>query len=357
MRKVQERDGVYYRKDRSAWAVSYIDASGRRKRRIVAAHTRKQAKDFLAAIQTQEERARTLGVRPASEITTEALCERYKRHQKVRIRPTTFERLGGILETLQRHLPERVKAISKQTIAKYIESRSETVKPGTVAKEMSVLKHCLKLACEWELIHQNPAAGARLPKLPPGRTKYLTPCELKAALEAAPEWMRAPMAFAACTGVRRGEMLSLRWIDVDTSYRRLYLRETKNGALRVLPISEFALGVLRSLPEGGANDKVFVGVDASRLSVYTKRVFARIGIPDASFHTLRHTAASWLVMEGVDLYAVGQILGHKTPRMTQRYAHLSPNYMARAVSKLDGIMGGVLETPMNPNRVLSADAA
>ena len=83
MRKVQERDGVYYRKDRAAWAVSYIDASGRRKRRIVAAHTRKQAKDFLAAIQTQEERARTLGVRPASEITTEALCERYKRHQKV----------------------------------------------------------------------------------------------------------------------------------------------------------------------------------------------------------------------------------------------------------------------------------
>jgi hypothetical protein len=130
---------------------------------LVVAHTRKQAKDFLAAIETQEERARTLGVRPASEITTEALCERYKRHQKVRIRPSTFERWGGILETLKRHLPERVKAISKQTIAKYIESRSETVKPGTVAKEMSVLKHCLKLACEWELIHENPAAGARLP--------------------------------------------------------------------------------------------------------------------------------------------------------------------------------------------------
>jgi integrase len=84
--------------------------------------------------------------------------------------------------------------------------------------------------------------------------------------------MRAPMAFAACTGVRRGEMLSLRWMDVDMANRRLYLRETKNGALRILPISEFALGVLRSLPEGAAGDKVFAGVDASRLSVYTKRV-------------------------------------------------------------------------------------
>jgi integrase len=250
-----------------------------------------------------------------------------------------------------------VKAVSKQTIAKYIESRSETVKPGTVAKEMSVLKHCLKLACEWELLHENPAAGARLPKLPAGRTKYLTPGELKAAIEAAPEWMRATMAFAACTGVRRGEMLSLQWMDVDMANRRLYLRETKNGVLRILPLSEFALRVLRSLPEGAGGDTVFAGVDAARLSVYTRRIFHGLGIPDASFHTLRHTAASWLVMEGVDLYAVGQILGRKTPRMTQRYAHLSPNYMAGAVSKLDGIMGGVLETPMNFDRLISVDAA
>ncbi|MGA7317672.1 MAG: tyrosine-type recombinase/integrase [Silvibacterium sp.] len=93
---------------------------------------------------------------------------------------------------------------------------------------------------------QNPAAGARLPKLPPGRTRYLTPGELRAALESAPEWMRAPMAFAACTGVRRGEMLSLRWMDVDRQHQRLYLRETKNGALRILPLSAAALQVLSS---------------------------------------------------------------------------------------------------------------
>jgi integrase len=339
MPKAKERDGVYYRKDRAAWAVSYIDASGERKRKTVEAHTRQQAMNVLAAIKTGEERARTLGVRPASDVTTAALMERYTRHQKPRIRPTTFERLGGIMATLQRHLPEQVKAITKRTVAGYIETRSETVKPATVAKEMSVLKHCLKLAVEWELIHQNPAAGARLPKLPAGRTKYLTPGELRATLEAAPDWMRAPLAFAACTGVRRGEMLSLKWMDVDIANRRLYLRETKNGALRVLPIPEFALTVLRSLPAGATDSLVFANVDASRLSVYTKRVFKRLGIPDASFHTLRHTAASWLVMEGVDLYAVGQILGHKTPRMTQRYAHLSPAYMAGAVSKMDGIMG------------------
>ena len=319
-----------------------MDAQGKRIRQKVAAHTRPQAMEALRRIKSKEEIARTLGVRPASEITTAALFERYQRHQRARIRSTTFERLDGILDTLKAHLPEQAKAITKRTIAEYIDKRAESVKPGTVCKEMSVLKHCLKLAVEWGELNQNPAAGARLPKLPAGKTRYLTPGELKAALELAPEWLRAPMAFAACTGVRRGEMLALRWMDVDVKNRRLYLRETKNGALRILPIPESALTVLRSLPQGAAGDPVFAGVNPAHLSVYCKRVLKRTGAPDASFHTLRHTAASWLVMQGVDLYAVGQILGHKTPRMTQRYAHLSPDYMAGAVGKLDGIMGGML---------------
>lgn len=344
MPKAKERDGVYYRKDRSGWWGSYIDANGERVREKLVAYTRPEALEALRRIKSKEEIARTLGIRPASDITTEALFDRYTRHQKARIRPTTFERLGGILSTLKARLPLQAKAITRRTVAEYIETRSGTdeMKPGTVAKEISVLKHCLRLAVEWGELNQNPAAGARLPKLPPGKTRYLTPGELKAALESAPEWLRAPMAFAACTGVRRGEMLSLKWMDVDMKNRRLYLRETKNGALRILPIPEFALVVLRSLPSGKAGDPVFAGVDPAKLSVYSKRVFSRLGIPDASFHTLRHTAASWLVMEGVDLYAVGQILGHKTPRMTQRYAHLSPDYMAASVGKLDGIMGGML---------------
>src|ERR1700743_2899357 len=131
-------------------------------------------------------------------------------------------------------------------------------------------------------------------------------------------------------------------MDVDVEHRRLYLRETKNGVLRILPLSVAALQVLGSLPPGEAVAFVFAGVDAANLSVYTKRVFKRLGILDASFHTLRHTAASWLVQQGVDLYAVGQLLGHKTPRMTQRYAHLSPHYMAGAVQKLDNVFATVM---------------
>jgi integrase len=110
--------------------------------------------------------------------------------------------------------------------------------------------------------------------------------------------------------------------------------------LRIVPLNGLAVQVLESLPKDDA--LVLPRVDGARLSVETKRVFKRVGILDASFHTLRHTAASWLVMRGADLYAVGQLLGHRTPRMTQRYAHLSPDYMQGTAGKLDTAFKGVL---------------
>jgi len=357
MPNAKERDGVYYRQDRQAWWVSYTDANGKRLREAVTAHTRPQARAARAALMLKAERDRVLGVREASDITTADLLARYKRHQKARLRATTFERLDGILETLKATLPERAKDITRKTVADYISIRSETVAPGTIQKEISVLKHALRLAVEWELLNNNPAQGAKLPRLPQGRTRYLSPSELRAALEAAPEWMRAPLALATFTGMRRGELLGLRWMDVDMEGRRVYLRETKNGSLRVLALNGLASAVLTSLPEGAPGDLVLPGVDAQKLSVYTRRLFASLGIADASFHSLRHTAASWLVMQGVDLYAVGQLLGHRTPRMTQRYAHLSPQYMAGAVGKLDSVFGDVMPGSANPIALLQAGQA
>ena len=342
MPKAKERDGVFQRKDRSGWWVSYVDASGRRRKQKVVAHTRTQAMNALSTLKTREQRDRVLGVKTVSEITTADLLARYKRHQRTRLRATTFERLDGILETLKRYLPERAKDITKNDVAEYVSTRADSVAPGTIQKEATVLKHALKLAVEWELLNSNVAQGAKLPKTPQGRTRYLSPTELKAALEAAPDWMRAPLALAAFTGMRRGELLGLCWKDVDLPNRRVYLHETKNGSLRVLALNDLAARVLESLSHTGRGQAVFAGVDAAKLSVYTRRLFQSLKIEDASFHSLRHTAASWLVMEGCDLYAVGQLLGHRTPRMTQRYAHLSPSYMAAAVSKLDGVFGEVM---------------
>lgn len=355
MAKRRTRDGVYQRADRAGWWISYIDADGERRREKVEAHTRTQALDALHETETKVKQEKRLGVREDSGITTEELFERFRKYQKSRVSKTTYDRLGGILDTLKDNLPAQAKAITRAKVNELVDTRATQVKAGTVAKELFTLSKILRLAVdEWELLNRNAAHGVKAPKQPEGRTKYLTPGELKAALESAPEWMRAPMAFAACTGCRRGELLGLKWMDVDLERRLLYLRETKNGTTRILRLGDAAVQVLASLPQGGAGQRVFDGVDGQKLSVYCRRVFHRLGIPDASFHTLRHTAASWRVQQGEDLYTVSKILGHKTLRMTQRYAHLSPEYMAKAAGTLDGIMGGVLGPGGDANRMLGA---
>ena len=342
MPKAKERDGVFQRTDRGGWWVSYVDGSGKRRKEKVVAATRTQALNSLHAIKTREERDRILGVKTATEITTAALMERYKRHQKSRLRATTFARLDGVIAVLCANLPVLAKAITRKDVAEYISLRSATVKPATIFKEVTTLKHALRLAVEWELLNANVAQGAALPKATQGRTRYLSPSELKAALRAAPEWLRAPIALAAFTGMRRGEVLGLCWKDVDLAGRRLYLHETKNGSLRVLALNDLSIRVLESLPMGAPADPVLPGIDGMRLTDHTRNLFKRLGIEGASFHSLRHTAASQMVMQGVDLYAVGQMLGHRSPAMTQRYAHLSPQYMATAAGKLDVVFGEVM---------------
>jgi len=346
--KIRERDGVYQRKDRPGWWVSFVDAQGVRSRKKVEANTRPQALVTLAAIKTKVQREFVLGVREESDISTENLLERYDRYQKARLRPTSHHRTEKILETLKAALPTKAKDITKNTVTQFVSKRSEKIGAGSLSKEVTTLKHALRLAMEWGLLNSNAATGATLPKIPQGKTRYLSPAELKAALKAAPEWMRAPIALAAVTGMRRGELLGLQWADVDLENRRLYLRETKNGDLRVVVLNDLAMQILESLPQNGV--LVFPGIDPQRLGVETIRLFRRLGIHGASFHSLRHTAASWLVMSGVDLYTVGEMLGHRTPRMTQRYAHLSPQYMAAAAGKLDTAFAGVL-TGNGPNLV------
>jgi hypothetical protein len=187
------RDGVFQRKDCKGWYASYVDSAGKRRKKRVQAHTRTQALDALSALKARAQTEAVLGVKHVSEITTAELMARYKRHQKSRVKLTTFERLDSIIKTLLEHLPDRLKDITKVTVADFVDERSAALAAGTVQKEIATLKHALRLAVEWQLIHSNPADRAKLPRLPEGRTRYLSPPELKAALKAAPEWMRAPL--------------------------------------------------------------------------------------------------------------------------------------------------------------------
>jgi integrase len=191
-----------------------------------------------------------------------------------------------------------------------------------VVKELNILKHLLNLAIEWELISTNPAQNVKLPRVPAGRVRYLQPGELRAAMEACPDWLKPIAGLLAFTGMRRGEVLGLRWLDVDRIGGRILLPQTKNGEGRIVWLNGLARQVLDSLPEGAPTDQVFPQsgqVIPENVSLAFLRACRRVEILDFRLHDLRHTAASWLRMQGADIHTVALLLGHKDLRMAARY--------------------------------------
>jgi integrase len=136
------------------------------------------------------------------------------------------------------------------------------------------------------------------------------------------------------TGMRRSEILGLRWLDVDLAGARVLLPQTKNGDGRIVYLNSAALDVLRSQPYTGPMSLIFKDITPGMVSVTFRRLCRRLEIPDFRLHDLRHTAASWLRMSGADIHTVAQLLGHKDLRMAARYQHLSPAFLAEAVNRL-----------------------
>ncbi len=210
-----------------------------------------------------------------------------------------------------------------------------------MVKELNVLKHLLGLAVEWELIPTNAAHGVKPPRVPAGRVRYLQPTELRSVLEACPEWLRPIAVFAAATGMRRGEILGLRWIDVDSEGKRNMLPQTKNGDGRIVYLNTLAIEALSAvtLPKKAkSTDHIFSAepINPENVSVAFLRACRLVKISDFRFHDLRHTAASWMRMKSADIHAAALILGHKDLRMATRYQHLSPAFLSDAVKLLDG---------------------
>src|ERR1044071_6763288 len=138
----------------------------------------------------------------------------------------------------------------------------------------------------------------------------------------------------------RGEILSLRWHDVDLAQSRIFLPQTKNGEGRMVYLNEGARAVLSSVPrepEASISNKIFGDLTPEQVSVAFVRVCRNLKIADFRFHDLRHTAASWMRMSGADIHTVAQLLGHKDLRMAARYHHFRPAFLADAVNGFDTV--------------------
>jgi integrase len=336
-----DQDGIYTRPDRDGYWITWEDAQGRRKRRKTDARTLTQAKNARSAEIGRAEHAKALGFSPAGEETFTEVAGSFLAYQKPRLTPAGYERERGIVEDhLKPFFNVPLRGVRRLDVQRYMTKRCGEVKAETARKELNTLKHLLKLAVEWEYIPINPAQGVKGPKAPAGRVRYLQPTELGTLLNACPDWLQPIVVLAIFTGMRRSEILKLRWLDVDIQNHRVLLLQTKNGEGRIVYLNQSAESIFKFLLRPGLNaiDPVFPKVNGCAVSVAFVRVCHKVGIADFRFHDLRHTAASWMRMQGADIHTVAQLLGHKDLRMAMRYQHLSPAMLSEAVNGLDGMM-------------------
>lgn len=314
--------------------------------RLAVGPSKRQAELALGKVKTEMVEGRFIEPAKGHKLTFGELAERYLReHSAVRKNEKGRRNDGYLVKQL---LPAfgslRIMAVTPERVTGYImEERMKGLKPATINRRLVLLKHAFVMAKMWGLIRHNVMAEVRQLPEHNRRLRYLQPEEFQCLLQELPEYQRPIVLLAAHTGMRRGEILAVRWDEVNLAGRMMTLSSTKNGDIRGVPLNATVVAALRDLlrervRRGSGSPYVFVnpltGDRWQDLGRTFEGAVRRAGIQDFTFHDLRHTAASWLVMSGADLLTVASILGHKDIRMTQRYSHLSPEHRLKAVEAL-----------------------
>lgn len=214
---------------------------------------------------------------------------------------------------------------------------------GTVNRYLAALSHVFTFASrEWHWIEGNPCGQVSMLKEPRGRVRYLADAErerLLAECKAYSDELYLIVALALATGARRGEILGLKWRDVDLKRGHVVFHETKNSERRGLPLRGQALELLRAKVRRIDSDLIFPSSDDPTkpfdVDYRFRLAVQRAGITDFRFHDLRHTCASILAMNGASLAEIAAVLGHKTLAMVKRYSHLSDQHISGVVERLN----------------------
>ena len=252
------------------------------------------------------------------------LLERYA--NSVVPRKRAGDRELYMLRVILRHPLSRLSlhCLTPTELAKYRDERLAVVTGATVRRELAIVRHCLQVARnEWGFVlPSNPVDQVKLPPPNAPRTRRASAGELERLLDACEakgnQRLSAVIQMAVETGMRRSELLGMRWADVDLEARTVFLPKTKNGHPRTVPLSPRALEIICSTPE--VADKVFP-ISANALRLAWERLRRRAGIFGLRFHDLRHEAVSRFFEKGLNIPEVAAISGHRDPRMLMRYTH------------------------------------
>ncbi len=252
---------------------------------------------------------------------------------------------------LEQHLvptfgSRRLDAIAAEDIERYKASRLQAgLSPKTVNNHLGVLGKCLRTAAEWGRMGSVPRF--RMLKVPPDRFDFLDPTEAVRLVAAFADALWKTMGLCALrSGLRLGELIGLRWEDIDLERRQLTVRRSivrgvvaspKSNKVRHVPLADDLYAALVGLGRGTGyvfeqadGEPVTRGMAWRAIQTACKRAALR----PVGWHVLRHSFASQLASEGVSMRVVQELLGHADLKMTMRYAHLAPSSLRDAVAVL-----------------------
>jgi len=246
-----------------------------------------------------------------------------------------------------------IKNISPFDIEKIKKKMAEANKaPRTIQYALAITRHTINKASDWNIYTGvNPVTKVKAPKVNNKRIRHLTPEEAQDLLSELKKHSIQTYEMALLslhTGMRAGEIFNLKFGDIDFANGIIHIRDPKSGEDRVAYLTEEISDML-SNKDGEPNEYIFKDENGNRIERISKTFFRVVdklglnkGITDKRdkvvFHTLRHTFASWLAMQGTPIYTIKELMGHKTLAMTERYSHLAPDTKREAVRGLETML-------------------
>ena len=243
----------------------------------------------------------------------------------------------------------------RDQLAGGITCRGTQRNPATVVRYMAALSHAFTIAVkEWQWLDDSPMRKVTKPKESRGRVRFLSDDErarlLTACKESSSPYLYPVVVLALSTGMRQGEVMGLTWDDIDLARGRAILHETKNGDRRAVHLSGHALEQVKELAKVRRLDTKMLFPEKARagqkpqkpidLRAPWEKALAKAEIENFHFHDLRHSAASYLAMNGATLAEIAEVLGHKTLAMVKRYSHLSDAHVSSVVERMNNKIFG-----------------
>ena len=329
------------------WGINYTDPNGKQVRRIISEY-KETAERVLKKTEMDIIEGKYLDKRSIKSVLFEEFIEEFLENYVYLENRRPKNREGLLRKIAKSFNGKSLNQIDTRMVRQYLTGLLNVSKPGTVNRHLTLLRCFFNRAIEWKALDgENPTKGIK--KLPEDneRCRWLTDKEQAFLLSHCHGITKVIVTTALQTGLRWNEIMNLKWsqspesnyVDFDNNVIVIHSTWSKSMKSRFIPLSYALRAELVFLKKFVHGEYIFANLKTGKPFNNIRKSFRRAvknaGLKDLKFHDLRHVFASRLVQKGVDLYVVQQLLGHSTPKMTQRYAHVQPDHFKSAIREID----------------------